>query len=322
MELTREPAHLVGSMSSYSVLKSPLPNMEHIATAPVPSAFPMPQPGMPQPGMPQPGMPQPGMPQPGMPQPGMPQPEMPQPGMIQPGMPHTGLPMVAQGGWSPSSTTCPPGLEYLMALSNLFIQQKVELFEAFTGWETKNKYVALNIRGETVFYIAEESGCCARFCMGSSRSCKFYVYDINQREVLRMVRPYRFNSCCCPCYLQELEVYSGNTLLGSVTQNWTLWKPTFSVRDASGETVLIIKGPCFRFCIETLFKVKSADGVHRVGEIKKEWSGISREFFTDTDNFSINFPLDLDVKIKAVLLGACLLMDFMYFETSGKKVDV
>lgn len=302
MELTREPA--LESMTSYTALQPPFPTMQHIATAPGPGAFPMPQPGMPQPGMPQPGMPQPGMPQ---------------PGMIQPGIPQPGMPMVPHGGWSPSNTTCPPGLEYLIVLDSLFMQQKVELFEAFTGWESKNKYVALNIRGETVFYIAEESGCCARMCLGSSRSCEFHVFDVNRREVLRMVRPYRCSSCCCPCCLQELEVYSGNTLLGSVSQNWTLWRPSFSVRDASGETVLIIKGPWFRFCIETLFKIKSADGVHRVGEIKKEWSGISREFFTDSDNFSITFPLDLDVKIKAVLLGACLLMDFMYYESSGRK---
>ncbi|XP_043265677.1 phospholipid scramblase 1-like [Colletes gigas] len=262
-------------MTSYPAMQPPpYSPMQPIATAPVPGAFPMPQPGM---------------------------------------------PMMMQGGWLPPNTTCPPGLEYLMVLDHLFVNQKVELIEAFVGFETKNKYSVVNIRGEPVFYVAEQSGICARLCLGSYRSCEFQVIDSGRREILRMVRPCRCESCCCPCCLQELEVYSGDTLLGSVSQDWSLWRPSFSIRNASGETVLIIKGPWFRFCVDVTFKVKSADGQHRVGVIKKEWGGIGREMFTDADKFGISFPVDLDVKIKAVLLGACLLIDFMYFEQKASS---
>ena len=31
--------------------------------------------------------------------------------------------------------------------------------------------------------------------------------------------------------------------------------------------------------------------------ITKQWTGILKEAFTDADNFGINFPLDLDVKV-------------------------
>ena len=33
-----------------------------------------------------------------------------------------------------------------------------------------------------------------------------------------------------------------------------------------------------------------------------------REMVTDADVFGINFPMDLDVKMKAVLLSACFLI--------------
>ena len=36
--------------------------------------------------------------------------------------------------------------------------------------------------------------------------------------------------------------------------------------------------------------------------------------FTDAQNFGVTFPIDLDVKVKATLLGATFLIDFMYFE--------
>lgn len=56
-----------------------------------------------------------------------------------------------------------------------------------------------------------------------------------------------------------------------------------------------------------------------VGKISKEWSGLAKEAFTDADNFGIQFPEDLDVRMKAVCLGACFLIDFMFFEKSGNK---
>ena len=56
------------------------------------------------------------------------------------------------------------------------------------------------------------------------------------------------------------------------------------------------------------------DGQTEVGKISKKWSGRFKESFTDADNFGISFPMDLDVKMKAVLLGAQFLIDFMFFE--------
>lgn len=52
----------------------------------------------------------------------------------------------------------------------------------------------------------------------------------------------------------------------------------------------------------------SADGNTQVGKISKQWSGLIREMFTDSDYFGITFPMDLDVRMKAVMLGACFLI--------------
>lgn len=55
-------------------------------------------------------------------------------------------------------------------------------------------------------------------------------------------------------------------------------------------------------------QVKTRDESRGVGRISKQWSGLLKEIFTDTDNFGIQFPIDLDVKVKAILLGACFLI--------------
>lgn len=63
-----------------------------------------------------------------------------------------------------------------------------------------------------------------------------------------------------------------------------------------------------RFQMIDLFQVLSVDGSKQVGTITKKWSGFIKEAFTDADNFGIQFPMDLDVTVKATLLGALFLI--------------
>ena len=79
-----------------------------------------------------------------------------------------------------------------------------------------------------------------------------------------------------------------------------------------------IEGPfCTFSCFGDVdFKVLSANSGEKVGKISKQWTGLVKEAFTDADNFGVSFPLDLDVKVKATLLGAVFLIDFMFFEKS------
>lgn len=54
---------------------------------------------------------------------------------------------------------------------------------------------------------------------------------------------------------------------------------------------------------------------NEIGEISKKWTGFVQEAFTDTDVFGISFPMDLDVRMKAILVGACMLI------VSGRDLD-
>ena len=92
--------------------------------------------------------------------------------------------------------------------------------------------------------------------------------------------------------------------------------------------MLKIKGP---FCLSSIcggnvdFQVLSNDGRTEVGKISKKWTDFVQEESSDADIFGISFPVELDVKVKATLLGAVFLIDFMYFEDwnwSGNYEDV
>ncbi|KAF1380602.1 hypothetical protein PFLUV_G00165590 [Perca fluviatilis] len=255
-------------------------------------------------------------------------PVMYQPGAVGPGpvpgpeygAPPGGIALAPAGSPAVVPVGVPPGLEYLTQIDQILIHQKVELLEAFIGFETNNQYEIKNSLGQKIYKAKEKNDCCTRNCCGSLRSFDMKIKDNMDMEVIRLIRPFRCVSCWCPCCLQEMEVQAPpGTTIGYVKQDWHPCLPKFSIQGPNKETLMKLEGPCFacNCCGDVNFELKSKDGDTPIGRISKQWSGLLKEVFTDADNFGIQFPLDLDVKMKAVLMGACFLIDFMFFEKVG-----
>ncbi|KAL2804493.1 phospholipid scramblase 1 isoform 2, partial [Daubentonia madagascariensis] len=230
-----------------------------------------------------------------------------QPVYNQPGGP-AGVPCMPT---PPPPLNCPPGLEYLSQIDQLLIHQQIELLEVLTGFETNNKYEIKNSLGQRVYFAVEDTDFCTRNCCGPSRPFTLRILDNMGKEVITLERPLRCSSCCCPCCLQEIEIQAPPGVpVGYVTQTWHPCLPKFTIQNEKREDVLKITGPCIvcSCCADIDFEIKSLDEQILVGKISKQWTGILREAFTDADNFGIQFPLDLDVKMKAVMMGACFLI--------------
>jgi len=251
------------------------------------------------------------------------------PGGVQFGAPVQGEDGMWMGHVAPNLVpqNCPPGLEYLTMIDQLLIKQKKEMLEAISsilgcGCETKNKYKVKNTLGQNVYKAKEDTDCCTRNCCGPARPFEMTIKDNEDREVIHLSRPLRCQTCCFPCCLQEMDVSSPpGSVIGSIAQEWSLCKPQFAVKDQDGNVVLKIMGPfcTTSFCGDVEFNVTLPDGETKVGKISKQWSGLLKESFTDTDNFGISFPMDLDVRCKATLIGAAFLIDYMYFEKAANQ---
>lgn len=115
----------------------------------------------------------------------------------------------------------PPGLEYLLQVDHLMVKQKVELLEAFLGFEGNNKYKVYNGAGQELYQAKEDVDCCTRNLLGPNRPFDLEIEDMQGNELIHLYRPWRCTSCYFPCFLQVLEVYSppGN-LIGTVEQEW------------------------------------------------------------------------------------------------------
>ncbi|KAH9374836.1 hypothetical protein HPB48_011137 [Haemaphysalis longicornis] len=221
---------------------------------------------------------------------------------------------------------CPRGLEYLCAVDQILVHQQLQVIEVVVPYEQRNKYVVKNTMGQFIFVAVEESGLCQRCCCGIRRAFQMKVMDYHSVEVLRFIRPLRCECVCCFCCLQEMHVYAPpDTLLGSVKMQFNPIFPTFLVLDGNQRDLLKIQGPFITSacCNDVVFDIFTSNGGTKVGFISKNWTGLLREFFTDIDNFTLVFPINLDAKIKAVLLGALFLIvsqycwvvrDFLLFE--------
>lgn len=153
---------------------------------------------------------------------------------------------------------CPRGLEYLTSIDQLLVKQKVELLEAFTGFETNNKFSIKNSLGQKVYYAVEDNDCCTRNCCGPARPFDMKVFDNYQQEVIHLYRPLACSACCFPCCLQTMDVSAppGNTI-GSIEQEWSICSPSFRIKNHIGDTVLRIEGPfcTFSLCGDVEFNV-------------------------------------------------------------------
>lgn len=216
---------------------------------------------------------------------------------------------------------CPPGLEYMTQVDNLIVKQTVELLEAFTGYETNNKYAVTNVMDQRCYYAVEDSNCCNRNCCGPIRAFSMKILDNSAQEVMHIERNLRCTSCWFPCCLQSMDVYAPpGKLIGRVEQGWSAAYPVFHIVDDRGDTQLTVKGPCCTcsICGDVEFDVTDRR-TGGEGKITKQWSGFAKETFTDADVFGVRFPPQLEVRTKATLLAATFLIDFMFFERKGNK---
>lgn len=226
---------------------------------------------------------------------------------------------------------CPPGLEYLAQLDQVLVHQQIELAEVFLNMEFQNKYVIKNSVGQQVYFAREESELCMRLFCGSKRGFVFHITDNLGQEVIRVVREFKCFAGCCWCangdshcsLFVAVESPPGN-VIGYVRQTQSWISPRFDVLTADKECALKIQAHWCRCqgicCTDDIdFNVLTNDLQNQVGKVSKQWGGWVREAFTKADNFGVQFPTDLDVKIKATLLAATFLIDFMFFEKQNRN---
>ncbi|XP_046673140.1 phospholipid scramblase 2-like [Homalodisca vitripennis] len=210
--------------------------------------------------------------------------------------------------------SCPPGLEYLYYTDRLHIYKDMGIWEAIFGIRTKGKYKIRTKDIEQVYYAEEESNWFFRNCCDPSNPFGVKIVDRSNKEVIHLERPLACTFCCSPCCLQKLLVYfPPGHLAGTVEQEVQTSK--FSIKDSAGATVLKIKGSdasdCCMSSHTAKLRILNLDG-QVVGNIWKHWYN-DEDPNSDLNYCGVTFLPTMNVRLKAILLGASFLMDSLYY---------
>lgn len=187
------------------------------------------------------------------------------------------------------------------------IRQHKELLETFTDLETKNRYMVSLPDGQPAFQAAETGrggwAFLVRSFLKSKRPFTMELRDAYGHVALRLERPWTW-------FFSELHVLDGQgQRLGMIDQRWAFFARQFVILDPQGRELAQLHGPFFR---PWTFRV--LQGGQEVGRITKKWSGLLREAFTDADTFGVELGPAMDPRLRALVLAATFLIDFLYFE--------
>ena len=215
----------------------------------------------------------------------------------------------AKGTGDPQKKTEQQGLAQA---DMLMVRQQKEWGEIVTGIETRNRYEVLTDKNGILMQVEEEGGSgitvLTRMFLKSLRPFTMHLFSPQGALLYQIKRPFRF-------FFHEVEILKPNgTVLGTVKRRFSIIRRIYSVLDNQGHEMYELFGPLFH---PWTFHIRK--GITDLGQITKKWSGLLKESFTDADNFGIVFPDNIDANIKAVLLGAVFLIDFVHFEDSNNK---
>lgn len=181
------------------------------------------------------------------------------------------------------------------------------------GFETRNKYGLSDVAGHYLGYAAEQNkgflGFIFRQMLGHWRRFDIYVFNVKRETALRLVHPFRW-------FFQRVEVFDATTgvMLGAIQQRFSILSKRFDVEDGRGKVRYEVSSPVWK--LWTFSFVKHG---REVASVKKKWSGILSEVFTDRDNFMLDFSGDhLDEEDRLLILGAALFIDLQYFEAKAR----
>lgn len=195
--------------------------------------------------------------------------------------------------------------------SKLLVHQVYEVFE-FLGYETRNKYEILDENKNKVGFAAEQGkgifGFLLRQYLGHWRNFDVHFFNNDRQLMMKANHPFRF-------YFERFNISDANgNHIGALERRFSLLTKKFDVLNEHGDIILEMRSPIWKIWTFPFY-----ENGQEIAKIQKKWSGGLTEFFTDKDNFLVDFgPNDLDHNTRLVILAASVFVDLRFFENKAQ----
>ncbi|HTJ80950.1 MAG TPA: phospholipid scramblase-related protein [Polyangiaceae bacterium] len=209
-----------------------------------------------------------------------------------------------------------PEVDYALAAivqgSGFRVMQHLEGLEIVSGFQMANSYFVEPLRDGPTLNVREDSGgiggAIVRNWLGGFRTVQLDVLAGTGIVALGLElrrRPSPWNRV-------TVRAWNGD-VLGFVEQRFRLFGTRYELLDATERVLATVERSWFRF-----FRFDFLVDGQRVGTIEKQWAGLARELYTQADTFLVRIPEAYgDARVRLLLLGASIAIDFVHFE--GKR---
>ncbi|KIO30989.1 hypothetical protein M407DRAFT_19872 [Tulasnella calospora MUT 4182] len=197
------------------------------------------------------------------------------------------------------------GLEKLLANDMLVVTRQIEMLNILMGFAVANRYAINDVHGNVLGYIAEEErgffGTLARHNFMTHRRFRSVIMDVNGTPILWIHRPlFWINSrLFVQRKLSDSEVNektgeeeSSLFNFGVARQEWHPWRRKYHLSLGQPE-----QGELRQFAqidsgvLAWDFFLQNERNVN-IGSIRKGWTGLGRDIFTDRSPYTIRFTPD------------------------------
>ncbi|KAM7539364.1 hypothetical protein Aperf_G00000056278 [Anoplocephala perfoliata] len=200
----------------------------------------------------------------------------------------------------------PAGLRFLLRTTQLRVYRVPIEGENKCCSAFPRKFYVADSEGNPILEGAETSGWCARLC---AESCHGFELDFRDADGVTVLSLEKTTACsvfyCCNA--PAISVASGTDNYGTVTHSGSIPHTRLILSDAIDRPQLRLLGPCARQSryIDGIFKLKCFAERGSLGRLIVQ-------HFAGMDSYQIFFPVDMDLRMKCLLIASAVLLDCIF----------
>lgn len=191
--------------------------------------------------------------------------------------------------------------------NKIFVRQMHEIAEWF-GFETRNKYEILDENKRHLGFAAEQQkgilGFLFRQYLGHWRRFDVHFFTPDRQLFLVGHHPFRW-------FFERIELKNPQGQnLGAIQKRFAIFSKRFDIQNERGHVILEVSSPIWKFWTFTFMRRGQ-----KAAEVKKKWTGLLTEAFTDKDTFMVEYSdPQMNENEKYLVMAAAVFVDLLFFE--------
>ncbi|KAI0228684.1 Phospholipid scramblase 2 [Lamellibrachia satsuma] len=207
-----------------------------------------------------------------------------------------------------SPSACPPGLDVLLDTGQVVIHKANLRHNTVIKEDAVSRLEVIDEMRHLLFYIEQDPP------PNGEHSFMFRFYNSQKTEVAQVYNPVS-SECVCGgaswhwfkrCKFSAIVYAPPGVIAGFIRRSHTLFVQEYEILGPHEDILLLLRGG------PADLEIYTPDLDDEIGRLSVHgWCGIMHEIRRSAHDYGLTFPLDLDIRVKVVLLAAVFALDWV-----------